>query len=165
MTVCLREELFIWFTVRVFPERLSSWMCASFPFGFDGGMLYLIVYVPHNCLSINLLYSILSHNLGRSSGHHRWIRNNPFPSWPVFSCPSWAGKVHSCPLFDIVFPPLLLSASFAFSFHLSLCPVGLSLLNQKINLLSVYLETFYWIQTSPFCYCSGSKHLVFMEVS
>ena len=34
----------------------------------------------------------MSHNLGRSSGHHRWIRNNPFPSWPVFSCPSWAGK-------------------------------------------------------------------------
>ena len=70
--------------------------------------------------SIFLFYSILSHNLGRSSGHHRWIRNNPFPSWPVFSCPSWAGKVHSCPLFDIVFPPLLLSASFSFSFHCAL---------------------------------------------
>ena len=68
----------------------------------------------------DLFYSILSHNLGRSSGHHRWIRNNPFPSWPVFSCPSWAGKVHSCPLFDIVFPPLLLSASFSFSFHCAL---------------------------------------------
>ena len=67
-----------------------------------------------------LFYSILSHNLGRSSGHHRWICNNPFPSWPVFSCPSWAGKVHSCPLFDIVFPPLLLSASFSFSFHCAL---------------------------------------------
>ena len=64
-----------------------------------------------------LFYSILSHNLGRSSGHHRWIRNNTFPSWPVFSCPSWAGKVHSCPIFDIAFPPLLLSASFYFSFH------------------------------------------------
>ena len=68
----------------------------------------------------SLFYSILSHNLGRSSGHHRWICNNPFPSWPVFSCPSWAGKVHSCPLFDIVFPPLLLSASFSFSFHCAL---------------------------------------------
>ena len=68
-----------------------------------------------------LFYSILSHNLGRSSEHHRWICNNPFPSWPVFSCPSWAGKVHSCPLFDIVFPPpLLLSASFSFSFHCAL---------------------------------------------
>ena len=70
--------------------------------------------------SICSIYSILSHNLGRSSGHHRWICNNPFPSWPVFSCPSWAGKVHSCPLFDIVFPPLLLSASFSFSFHCAL---------------------------------------------
>ena len=77
----------------------------------------------------DVFYSILSHNLGRSSGHHRWIRNNPFPSWHVFSCPSWAGKVYSCPLFDIVFPPLLLPASFFF--FLSLCPVGLSLLNQK----------------------------------
>ena len=64
-----------------------------------------------------LFCSIQSHNLGRSSGHHRWIRNNPFPSWPVFSCPSWAGKVHFCPLFDIDFLPLLLSASFSFSFH------------------------------------------------
>ena len=45
-------------------------------------------------------------------GPHRWIRNNPSPSCPVFSCPSWADKVHSGPLFDIVFPPLLLSASF-----------------------------------------------------
>ena len=64
-----------------------------------------------------LFYSILSHILARSSGHHRWICNNPFPSWPIFSCLSWAGKVHSCPLFDIVFPPLLLSSSFSFSFH------------------------------------------------
>ena len=30
------------------------------------------------------------------------------------------GKVHSCPLFDIVFPPLFLSASFSFSFHCAL---------------------------------------------
>ena len=63
-----------------------------------------------------LFYTILSHNLGRSSEHHRWICNNPFPSWPVFSWPSWAGKVHSCPLFDIVFPSLLLSAFFLFPF-------------------------------------------------
>ena len=71
-------------------------------------------------IDFSSFFSILSHNLGRSSGHHRWIRNNPFLSWPVFSCPSWAGKVHSCPLFDIVFPPLLLSVSFSFSFHCAL---------------------------------------------
>ena len=90
----------------------------------------LLFYCPYSvdvavCFGYNnntkqLFYSILSHNLGRSSGHHRWICNNPFPSWPVLSCPSWAGKVHSCPLFDIVFPPLLLSASFSFSFHCAL---------------------------------------------
>ena len=73
-------------------------------------------------------FSILSHNLERSLGHHRWVRNNPFPFRPVFSRPSWAGKVHSCSLFNIVLPPLLLSASF---FVLSLCPVELSLLSQK----------------------------------
>ena len=81
----------------------------------------LCVHTDNSILFYSILfYSILSHNLGRSSGHHRWICNNPFPSWPVFSCPSWAGKVHFCPLFDIVFPPLILSASFSFSFHCAL---------------------------------------------
>ena len=73
----------------------------------------MIFHIKHWCDGFYSI-SILSHNLGRSSAHHRWICNNPFPSWPVFNCPSWAGKVHSCPLFDIVFPPLLLSASFSF---------------------------------------------------
>ena len=50
-----------------------------------------------------------------------------FPFCHVFSCPSWAGKVTFCPLFKIVFPPLLLS-TFSFSFH---CNVESSLLNQK----------------------------------
>ena len=62
-------------------------------------------------LIIILFYSISC--LRRSPGHHRWIRNNPFPFCPVFSCPSWADKVHFCPLFDIVFPSLLLFASFS----------------------------------------------------
>ena len=60
------------------------------------------------CALYLYFFSILSHNLGRSSGHHRWIRNNAFPYWPVFCCPSWAGKVHSCPLFDIVFHNLFI---------------------------------------------------------
>ena len=89
-----------------------------------------VLWHPETPRFWSYFYSILSHNLGRSSGHHRWIRNNPFPSWPVFSCPSWAGKVHSCPLFDIVFPPTSSSVCLFF-FFLSLCPVGLSLLNQK----------------------------------
>ena len=62
---------------------------------------HLITLACSTILLCLLEYSILSHNLGRSSGHHRWIRNNPFPSCPVFSCPSRDGKVHSCPLFDM----------------------------------------------------------------
>ena len=37
------------------------------------------------CCAIILFHSIISHNLRRSSGHHRRIRNNPFPYCPVFS--------------------------------------------------------------------------------
>ena len=40
------KEVFIWFTVRVFRECLSVCVCASFPFGFKGGMWDLIVLVP-----------------------------------------------------------------------------------------------------------------------
>ena len=39
-----------------------------------------------NCIVFILLfYFSLPHKLGRSLGHHGWIRNNPFPSCPVFS--------------------------------------------------------------------------------
>ena len=38
--------MFIRFTIRVFRERLSVCVCASFPFGFEGGMWELIVLVP-----------------------------------------------------------------------------------------------------------------------
>ena len=86
----------------------------------NGSIVQMCLLHNSKCSLMSKFYSILSHNLGRSSGHHRWIRNNPFPSWPVFSCPSWADKVHSCPLFDSVFPPLPLSASFSFSFHCAL---------------------------------------------
>ena len=37
--------LFIRFTVRVFPESLSNCVWTSFPYGFQGGMLDLIVLV------------------------------------------------------------------------------------------------------------------------
>ena len=63
---------------------------------------------------------VLSHSLGKLSGHHRWICNNPFPPCPVFSCPSWAGKVHSCPFFNIFFPPLLLYSFCSLSLHCAL---------------------------------------------
>ena len=44
-------KLFIRFTVRVFRERLSACVCASFLFGFEGGMFNLIVLVPDHCFS------------------------------------------------------------------------------------------------------------------
>ena len=36
--VLFGKDLFIQFSVRVFRERLSISVCASFPFGFEGGM-------------------------------------------------------------------------------------------------------------------------------
>ena len=79
-------------------------------------------------IKVSLFYSILSHNLRRSSGQHRWICNDPFQPRHVFSCPSWVSKVHSfhsCPFLSshlFFCLPLL---------FLSMCPVKLSLLNQK----------------------------------
>ena len=51
----------------------------------------------------------------------------PSPSCLVFSCPSWAGKLLSTLWFCL---PTSSSVCFFF-FVLSLCPVGLYLLNQK----------------------------------
>ena len=42
--------LFIRVTVRVFPERLSVCVCASFSFCVEGEMTDLIVLVPDYCL-------------------------------------------------------------------------------------------------------------------
>ena len=50
----------------------------------------------------------------------RWGTTDEFATIPFHLDLFSAGKVHSCPLFDIVFPPLLLSASFSFSFHCAL---------------------------------------------
>ena len=36
--------------MRVFRVPLSISVCASFPFGFEGGIWDLIVYVPDHCL-------------------------------------------------------------------------------------------------------------------
>ena len=52
-TTCLSR-----FTVRVFRERLSIYLCVSFAFGFEGGMWDLIVLVLDHCLSF-----ILSNNV------------------------------------------------------------------------------------------------------
>ena len=47
MTTCFGKELL---AVRVFRECLPSSVCASFPFGFDGGAWDLIVKLPGHCL-------------------------------------------------------------------------------------------------------------------
>ena len=44
------EMLFIRFTVRVCPERLSVCVCASVPFASEDGMCDLIVLVRDHCL-------------------------------------------------------------------------------------------------------------------
>ena len=46
--------MFIRFTVRVLRECLSVCVCASFPFGFEGGIWDLIVLILDHCLSIYL---------------------------------------------------------------------------------------------------------------
>ena len=45
------KKLLIQFTVRVFCERISTRTCVSFPVGFEGGLLDLIVLVGDHCLS------------------------------------------------------------------------------------------------------------------
>ena len=55
----VRKELFIRFTVRMFRERLSVYVCASFLFGFDGRMWDLFVFVPDSYFS-SILYDNLA---------------------------------------------------------------------------------------------------------
>ena len=44
-----KKALFIQFTMRVFRERLSVFVCPSFPFDVEGGIWDLIVLIPDNC--------------------------------------------------------------------------------------------------------------------
>ena len=89
--------------------------------------------------------TILSHNLGRSSGHHRWIRNNPFPSWPVFTALVELAKLSATLWYCLPTS----SSVFYFSFHCE----GLSFLLYlakssysvvSANLLLGKLEQFLW---------------------
>ena len=45
MTTCLKKNCSFGFHSRVFRQRLSVCLCASFRFGFDGGMWDLIVFL------------------------------------------------------------------------------------------------------------------------
>ena len=84
------------------------------------------------CYSVDYsFYSILSYNIGLKvvgAPQIRWLCVSPAQPCPVFSCPSWAGKVNSYPFFNIVLPPPLSTSSL---FPLTLCPVWSSLLSQK----------------------------------
>ena len=44
--------MFIQIIVRVFHVRLSNFVCPSFPFGIEGRMWVVIVFIPEHCLSI-----------------------------------------------------------------------------------------------------------------
>lgn len=57
-----------------------------------------------------VLHSIVSHDLARLLRHY-----GCFPSCSLFRCPGCAGKVHSCLLFNSVFPPLFQSTPSLFS--------------------------------------------------
>ena len=50
----MREIIFCWkelFALGVFHEHLSVWVCACFPFGFEGKIWDLIVSIPYQSLS------------------------------------------------------------------------------------------------------------------
>ena len=44
------KEMFVWFIMCVYLERLS--ICVCFPFWFEAGMWDLIVLIPDHCFSI-----------------------------------------------------------------------------------------------------------------
>ena len=54
MITFLREKLLIRFALYGYHEMLSICLCASFPFGFEGGMWDLIV--PDHCPAFYILY-------------------------------------------------------------------------------------------------------------
>ena len=51
LKACLGKSCSFRFTVRVFQERMSICVCASFRIGFEGGMWGLMVLVPDYRLS------------------------------------------------------------------------------------------------------------------
>ena len=59
-----------------------------------------------------------------SLGHHRWFHNQFPPFFPSLHCPPELGKLQACPFPDVVFPPLLLSASSSSPFHCALQDVS-----------------------------------------
>ena len=57
------------FTVHIYRERLSISACHCFPFGFEGGMWNLIVFIPNNA------YLFIFHAFERGAFFLRKIKN------------------------------------------------------------------------------------------
>ena len=57
MTTCLGKScLFSVYCACLLRTFMNLFVCASFPFGFEGGMWYLIVLIPDRCLYIYFKY-------------------------------------------------------------------------------------------------------------
>ena len=65
----------------------------------------------------------------RLSWHHSW-RRNTFPPFPD-CCPQGIPKLHSCPLFVVIVPSLLLSSFHSYSLH-GPCRITFTMLENTI---------------------------------
>ena len=75
MTTCLGKSCSLDFTVRVFRERSSIYVC-SFPFGFWAEMWGLILLIPDRCLSTSLQHLFItcqSNTIVKRFSYHRLI--------------------------------------------------------------------------------------------
>ena len=54
MTTFLGKSCSFGLCACLFCKRYEFCVCASFPFGFEGGMWNLIVLIPDHCFPINL---------------------------------------------------------------------------------------------------------------
>ena len=58
----MNNHMFL-FTMRDFRELVSIYVCAPFPFGFEGAMCDLIVLIKYHCLSFYLKLLFNRNNL------------------------------------------------------------------------------------------------------
>ena len=87
----------------------------------SGSQFFVVVF---SCL----VWSSLSNNLARSLGHHRWLRNNPFHL--ILFSTALVELAKSIPVHS-KYGLLTYSSVYLYFFFHSLCPVELSLLDQK----------------------------------